>query len=52
MMSWNEFGEKNGRAVRAAAALEWSAGIPHGKKFLARDQKLQEAAILTGFEAE
>jgi predicted nucleic acid-binding protein len=39
-------------ALQLAAALEWSAGVPHGKKFLATDQKLLEAAILTGFEVE
>lgn len=39
-------------ALQLAAALEWSAGIPHGKKFLATDRKLQEAAMLTGFEGE
>lgn len=37
-------------ALQLAAALEWSAGVPHGKLFLATDHKLQEAAILTGFE--
>ncbi|MGB7601643.1 MAG: hypothetical protein WBM24_15130 [Candidatus Sulfotelmatobacter sp.] len=37
-------------ALQLAAALEWSAGVPHGKLFLAGDHKLQEAAILNGFE--
>jgi predicted nucleic acid-binding protein len=39
-------------ALHLAAALEWSAGIPRGEKFFATDRKLQEAAILTGFEVE
>ncbi|MGB8581613.1 MAG: type II toxin-antitoxin system VapC family toxin [Candidatus Sulfotelmatobacter sp.] len=39
-------------ALQLAASLEWCAGVPHGEKFLAADQKLGEAAILTGFDVE
>jgi predicted nucleic acid-binding protein len=39
-------------ALQLAAALEWCEGAPHGKKFFAADHKLQEAAVLSGFEAE
>jgi predicted nucleic acid-binding protein len=37
-------------ALQLAAALEWCEKIPQGKVFLAADQKLREAAVLSGFD--
>jgi hypothetical protein len=39
-------------ALQLAAALEWSENIPHGKVFIAADQRLREAAVLSGFDAK
>ena len=39
-------------ALQLAAALEWCQDIPQGRVFLTADQKLREAAVLTGFEAK
>jgi uncharacterized protein len=41
-----------GDAMQLAAALEWSEGVPQGRVFLTADQKLQEAAVLSGFDAK
>ena len=39
-------------ALQLAAALEWSEHIPHAKVFIAADQRLREAAVLSGFDAK
>jgi uncharacterized protein len=39
-------------ALQLAAALEWCEGIPQDRVFLAADQKLREAAALSGFDAK
>jgi predicted nucleic acid-binding protein len=39
-------------ALQLAAALEWCDGLPHGEVFLAADQRLREAAILSGFDGK
>jgi predicted nucleic acid-binding protein len=39
-------------ALQLAAALEWCGGIPQDRVFLAADQKLREAAALSGFDAK
>jgi predicted nucleic acid-binding protein len=39
-------------ALQLAAALEWCRDIPQGRVFLTADQKLREAAVLTGFDAK
>jgi predicted nucleic acid-binding protein len=39
-------------AMQLAAALEWCEGIPQDRVFLAADQKLREAAALSGFDAK
>jgi predicted nucleic acid-binding protein len=38
-------------SLQLAAALEWCEGAPHGRAFLTADEKLREAALLTGFDA-
>jgi predicted nucleic acid-binding protein len=38
-------------ALQLAAALQWCENIPQGKVFLATDQRLREAAVLSGFDA-
>jgi predicted nucleic acid-binding protein len=38
-------------ALQLAAALEWCHDAPAGKVFLANDEKLREAAVLSGFDA-
>jgi predicted nucleic acid-binding protein len=38
-------------SLQLAAALEWCEDAPHGRVFLTADQKLREAASLTGFDA-
>jgi predicted nucleic acid-binding protein len=39
-------------ALQLAAALEWCEGILQDRVFLAVDQKLREAATLSGFDAK
>ncbi len=39
-------------ALQLAAALAWCENIPQGRVFLTADQKLQEAALLSGFDAK
>jgi predicted nucleic acid-binding protein len=39
-------------ALQLAAALEWGENIPQGKVFIAADQRLREAAVLSGFDAK
>jgi predicted nucleic acid-binding protein len=39
-------------ALQLAAALEWCGDLPQGKVFIAADQRLREAALLSGFAAE
>ncbi len=38
-------------ALQLAAALVWCEDLPQGRMFLTADQKLQEAAMLSGFDA-
>lgn len=39
-------------ALQLAAALEWCEGKPKGNVFLSFDQRLREAAALSGFTLE
>lgn len=39
-----------GDALQLAAALEWCEGAPLGRKFLTSDDRLREAASLSGFD--
>jgi hypothetical protein len=39
-------------SFQLAAALEWCEGIPQGHVFLSTDQKLRDAALLSGFDAK
>ncbi|MBZ5550724.1 MAG: PIN domain-containing protein [Acidobacteriia bacterium] len=39
-------------ALQLAAALIWCEDVPQGRAFLTTDQKLQEAAMLSGFDAQ
>jgi hypothetical protein len=38
-------------SLQLAAALAWCEGAPQGRVFLTADEKLGEAAMLSGFEA-
>jgi hypothetical protein len=38
-------------SFQLAAALEWCDDAPQARVFLTADQKLREAAVLTGFDA-
>jgi len=40
-----------GDSLQLAAALAWCEDMPRGYVFLTGDEKLREAALLTGFEA-
>jgi predicted nucleic acid-binding protein len=37
-------------ALQLAAALDWCENVPRGEIFLTADQKLREAAVLSGFD--
>ncbi|MGD0164109.1 MAG: type II toxin-antitoxin system VapC family toxin [Candidatus Sulfotelmatobacter sp.] len=39
-------------SLQLAAALDWCEDAPQGQVFLAADQRLREAAVLSGFEAK
>jgi uncharacterized protein len=39
-------------ALQLSAALEWCEDIPQGRVFLTADQRLREAASLSGFDAK
>ena len=39
-------------SLQLAAALEWCEAAPQGRVFLATDERLREAALLTGFDAK
>jgi len=39
-------------SFQLAAALSWCEDIPEGRIFLTADQKLREAAMLSGFDAK
>jgi len=39
-------------ALQLAAGLEWCEKIPQDRVFLAADQKLREAAVLSGFDGK
>jgi len=38
-------------SLQLAAAPEWCEYAPHGRVFLTADQKLRDAALLSGFDA-
>jgi predicted nucleic acid-binding protein len=38
--------------LQLAAALQWCEDTPHGRIFLTADQRLREAALRSGFDAE
>jgi predicted nucleic acid-binding protein len=38
-------------SLQLAAALEWCEEVPQGRVFLTADERLREAALLTGFDA-
>jgi predicted nucleic acid-binding protein len=37
-------------ALQLAAALEWCNDVPRGEAFLTADERLRDAALLTGFD--
>ena len=39
-------------SLQLAAALEWCENIPQDRVFLAADQRLREAAVLSGFDGK
>ena len=39
-------------SFQLAAALQWCEDMPQGRVFLTADQKLKEAALLTGFDVK
>jgi predicted nucleic acid-binding protein len=39
-------------ATQLAAALDWCENAPRGEIFLTADQKLREAAVLSGFDGK
>jgi predicted nucleic acid-binding protein len=39
-------------AMQLAAALDWCENSPRGEVFLTADQKLRQAAVLSGFDAK
>ncbi|HTR23178.1 MAG TPA: type II toxin-antitoxin system VapC family toxin [Terriglobales bacterium] len=39
-------------SLQLAAALEWCDALPSARKFFSADTKLQEAALLAGFDAQ
>jgi predicted nucleic acid-binding protein len=39
-------------SFQLAAALEWCENAPQGRVFLTADQRLREAALLSGFDAK
>lgn len=39
-------------SLQLAAALEWCEDAPQGRIFLTTDERLREAALLTGFDAK
>jgi predicted nucleic acid-binding protein len=39
-------------ALQLAAALDWCEDAPQGQVFLAADQRLREAAVLSGFDGK
>jgi predicted nucleic acid-binding protein len=46
----NRYDLRAADALQLAAALEWCEGIPQDRVFLAADQRLREAAVLSGFD--
>jgi predicted nucleic acid-binding protein len=48
----NRLGLKAGDALQLAAALDWCEDFPDGAVFLTGDQKLREAAVISGFDAK
>jgi len=39
-------------SLQLAAALEWCEGVPQGRVLLTADERLRQAAILNGFDAQ
>jgi predicted nucleic acid-binding protein len=48
----DRFDLRAARSFQLAAALEWCEDSPQGRVFLTGDQKLREAALLSGFDAK
>ena len=38
-------------SLQLAAALEWCEDVPQGRVFLTADERLRQAAVLSGFDA-
>ena len=55
-IEWSEgeirFDLRAADSFQLAAALEWCEDAPQGRVFLTADQKLGEAALLSGFDAK
>ncbi len=47
----NRYDLRAADAFQLAAALEWCEYVPQGRVFLTADQKLRDAALLSGFDA-
>lgn len=48
----DRFNLRSSDAFQLAAAVEWCEGAAQGRIFLTADQKLREAALLSGFDSE
>lgn len=48
----NRYDLRAADSFQLAAALEWCEDAPQGRVFLTIDQKLREAALLSGFDAK
>ena len=48
----NRYDLKAADAMQLAAALEWCENLPQDRIFLTADQKLRQAATLTGFDGK
>jgi hypothetical protein len=48
----NRYDLRAADALQLAAALVWCEDVAQGRVFLTTDQKLQEAAMLSGFDAQ
>jgi len=48
----NRYDLRAADALQLAAALVWCEDVPQGRLFLTTDQKLQEATMLSGFDAQ
>jgi uncharacterized protein len=48
----DRFNLRSADSFQLAAALEWCEGAAQGRIFLTADQKLRDAALLSGFDSE